>query len=153
MSSVQKLRKTVMYVVTLQLSCGIAQNSEKSTTHMSCVMRKQAFCICENKDADQLRDNHKLISAFVFATRIVQSLYFLNQKFQASSHLLWLYSLVCVGPGRKPRRPVFSQRGSYNYVGHFMGYLPFSTYCTAIQWGQMFNFWINSFFNCPLLYC
>ena len=29
----------------------------------------------------------KLISAFVFATRIVQSLYFLNPKFQAYSHL------------------------------------------------------------------
>ena len=55
----------------------------------------------------------KLISAFVFATRIVQSFYFLNPKFQASSHLVWLYSPVCVGPGRKPRRPVFSQRGSY----------------------------------------
>ena len=34
----------------------------------------------------------KLISAFVFATRKVQSLYFLNQKFQISSHLLWLYA-------------------------------------------------------------
>ena len=55
----------------------------------------------------------KLISAFVFATYIVQSLYFLNPKFQASSYLLWLYSPVCVRPGRKPRRPVFSQRGSY----------------------------------------
>ena len=55
----------------------------------------------------------KLISAFVFATGIVQSLYFLNSKFQASSHLLWLYRLVCVGPGQKPRRPVFSQRGSF----------------------------------------
>ena len=53
------------------------------------------------------------ISAFVFAIRIVQSLYYLNPKFQASSHLLWLYSLVCVGPGRKPRRPVFSQQGLY----------------------------------------
>ena len=31
----------------------------------------------------------KLISAFVFATRIEQSLYFLNPKFQASSLLLW----------------------------------------------------------------
>ena len=55
----------------------------------------------------------KLISAFVFPTLIVQSLFFLNAKFQASSHLLWLYSPVCVGPGRKPQRPVFSQRGSY----------------------------------------
>ena len=47
----------------------------------------------------------QLISAFVFAIRIVQSIYNLIPKFQASSHLLWLYSLVCVGPGRKPRRP------------------------------------------------
>ena len=44
----------------------------------------------------------KLISAFVFAIRILQSLYFLKPNFQASSHLLWLYSPVCVGPGRKP---------------------------------------------------
>ena len=78
-------------------------------------MRKPDFCICENKDADQLRgtETAKLISAFVFAIRIVQFLYYLNPKFQASSHILWLYSPVCVGPGRKPRRPVFSQRGSY----------------------------------------
>ena len=81
---------------------------------MSLVMRKPAFCICENKDADQL------ISAFVFATRIVQSLFYLNPKFQASSHLLWLYRPVCVGPGRKPRRPVFSQRGSNYTVSKIM---------------------------------
>ena len=55
----------------------------------------------------------QLIRAFVFATQIVLSLFFLNPKFQASSYLLWLHSPVCVGPGRKPRRPVFSQRGSY----------------------------------------
>ena len=55
----------------------------------------------------------QLISDFVFATWIVRSLFYLNPKFQASSHLLWVYSLVCVGPGQKPRRPVFSQRGSY----------------------------------------
>ena len=54
----------------------------------------------------------KLISTFVFATRIVQSLYILNPKFQGSSLLLWLYSPVCVRPTRKPRRPFFSQCGS-----------------------------------------
>ena len=79
-----------------------------TTFQMSHVVRKPAFCICENKDADQLRGSAKLISAFVFATWIVQSLYFLNTKFQASSHLVWLYSLVCVGPGRIPPGPVFS---------------------------------------------
>ena len=52
------------------------------------------------------------ISVFVFAIRIEQSLYYLNQKFHASSHLLWLYSPVCVGPGQNPRKPFFSQRGS-----------------------------------------
>ena len=75
----------------------------------SLIMRKPAFCICENKGADQL-------CAFVFATQIVQSLYFLNPKFQASSHLLWWNSPVCVRPDRKPRRLVFSQRGSYHAV-------------------------------------
>ena len=69
---------------------------------MNLIMRKPDFCICENKDADQLPGNVKLISAFVFTTWIVQSLYYLNPKFQASSHLLWLYRPVCVGPGRKP---------------------------------------------------
>ena len=81
-------------------------------------MRKPAFCICENKDADQLRRyiSCAVISTFVFAIWIVKSLYYLNPKLQASSYLLWLYSLVCDGPGLKPRRPVFSQRGSYSFI-------------------------------------
>ena len=51
----------------------------------------------------------QLSSTFIFATWIVQSLFYLNPKFQASSHLLWVYIQVCVGPGRKPQRPVFSR--------------------------------------------
>ena len=44
---------------------------------MSFVMRKPAFCICENKDVDLLicAVTAQLISAFVFATWIVQSLF------------------------------------------------------------------------------
>ena len=34
-------------------------------------------------------------------------------KFQASSLFLRLHRPVYVGPGRKPRRPVFSRRGSF----------------------------------------
>ena len=74
-------------------------------------MRKSAFSICENKEADQLRGNREADQRLCFHYT-VQSLYFLNMKFQASSHLVWLYCLVCVGSGQKPRRPVFSQRGS-----------------------------------------
>ena len=70
---------------------------------LSHLMGKPTICIGENKDADQLRgDAAKLISAFVFATRIVQFLFYLNPKFQASSSFLCLYRPVCVGPGRKP---------------------------------------------------
>ena len=54
----------------------------------------------------------QLISIFVVARWIVRSLYLLNQKFHGSSHLLWLYSPVCVGAGLKPRKPVFSRQGS-----------------------------------------
>ena len=89
----------------------------KINLEMSLVMRKPAFCICENKVADQLRSNCAADQRLCFRyTNSLQSLYFLNLKFQAFSHFLWLYSMVCVGPGRKPRRPVFSQRGSYHLL-------------------------------------
>ena len=51
--------------------------------YMNRVMRELAFCICKNKDADQLPCN--LISALIFATQIVQSPFFLNPKIKASS--------------------------------------------------------------------
>ena len=63
---------------------------------MSRLVRKPTICICENKGADQL------ISAFVFAIRIVQFLFYLNPKFQASSSFLLLCRPVCVGPVRNP---------------------------------------------------
>ena len=59
----------------------MGRNNLKPLYNMSRDMRKQTLCICENKDA-------KLISVFVFAKWIVQSLYFLNLKFQWSSSLL-----------------------------------------------------------------
>ena len=42
------------------------------------------------------------VAPFFFATWIVQYSYFLYPKFQAASHLQWLYSLVCVRPGQNP---------------------------------------------------
>ena len=58
-------------------------------------MGKPTICIGENKGADQLRSNCEAI-------RIVQFLFYLNPKFQASSSFLCLYRSVCVGPVRKP---------------------------------------------------
>ena len=62
---------------------------------------------CKNKDIHQLPSKTaQLISGFVFAThmQIVESLcVFLNPKFQASSHLLWLckpLAIFCVCTAR-----------------------------------------------------
>ena len=82
-------------------------------------MRKPAFAYAKTKTPISCAVTAQLISAFVFAIRIVQPLSYLNIKFQASNRLLWLCSPVCVGPGQKPRRPVFSQRGS-NCVSRVM---------------------------------
>ena len=89
------------------------RGSYYSHLYEPCHEKNQRFAYAKTKTQISFAVTAKLISAFVFATRIVQSLFYLNPKFQASSHLLWLYSLVCVGPGQKPRRPVFSERGSY----------------------------------------
>ena len=66
----------------------------------------------------------KLISAFVFAIRIVQSLYFLNPKFQASSHLRWLWFVP-----DQVKNP--ENRFSYNEA-HFMLYPSPSDYGTKM---------------------
>ena len=50
-------------------------------------MRKPAFAYAKTKKQISFPVTAKLISVFVFATPIVQSLYFLNPRFQASSHL------------------------------------------------------------------
>ena len=78
------------------------------------LLKNRIFAYAKTKTQISFAVTAKLISAFVFAIRIIQFLYYLNPKFQASLHFLWLYSLVFVGPGRKPRRPVFSERGSSN---------------------------------------
>ena len=63
----------------------------------------------------------QLISAFVFATRIVQFLFYLNPKFQASSSFLCLYRLVCVKPVRKPHCWFFHEAAqiSIKFISRF----------------------------------
>ena len=76
-------------------------------------MRKSAFCICENKDADQLRGNREADQRLCFLYKDSTIPLLPISELQASSHLLWLYSPVRVRPGREPRRLVFSQRDSF----------------------------------------
>ena len=70
---------------------------------LSRVMRKPGFLhVGKTKVQISFTITAKLISVFVFATLIVQFLFYLNSKFQASSFLLSLCRQVCVGRGRKP---------------------------------------------------
>ena len=75
-------------------------------------MRKPDFCICENKDADQLRGNREADQRLCF--RYIDSTIPLLPKSEISRiHP----SSVVVQPGlcriwSETRRPVFSQRGS-----------------------------------------
>ena len=74
-------------------------------------MRKPAFCICENKDADQLRSqlrskcavycaaDQRLCFRYIDSTIPLLPIY----EITSLSHLLRLHSPVCVGPGQKPR--------------------------------------------------
>ena len=61
-------------------------------------MRKPTFRIRENKGTVTA----KLISTFVFATQIECFLSFPNPKLLTSSHLMCMYSLVCVELVQKP---------------------------------------------------
>ena len=60
-------------------------------------MKNSVICPCKNKDTNQL---------FVYATHTVQSLFFLNLKFQALAFSLFLrlYRHVCVSSGWKSGR-------------------------------------------------
>ena len=95
------------------------------------------FAYAKTKTQISFAVTAKLINAFVFAIRIVQSLYYLHPKFQASSHFLWLYRPVCVGPGKKPRIPVFSQRGSLEFLSCHV-----TPRCCALgQWSTSYFTW------------
>ena len=55
---------------------------------MSRVMRKPTFCICENKDADQLRGNREADQRLCFRYKDSMIPLLSKSKFQASSYLL-----------------------------------------------------------------
>ena len=88
----------------------------QDVAHLSRLVRKITIGIGENKDADQLHGNREADQRLCFRYyRKVQSLFFLNPKLQASGYLLWLYSLVCVGPVQKPLC-LFSHEAAHLYV-------------------------------------
>ena len=77
-----------------------AATKQNKNNEMSRVMRKPTFCICKNKDADQLRGCREADQGLCF--RYIDSTIPLLSKSEISR--FWPSSIVCVGPGRKPDR-------------------------------------------------
>ena len=63
-------------------------------------MGKPTICICENKDADQLRGNREADQRLCFRYSDNTIPLLLKTEIQASGS--FLYRPVCVGPVRKP---------------------------------------------------
>ena len=100
--------------------CGRNPKESFLKAHMSRIKRKPFFAHPKPK---------MQISFAVSYTQIVQFFFFINPKLQAPRHILQLFSPVCVGPGQKPLRPVFSQRGSYcrgHFLQHVASFFPFN---------------------------
>ena len=75
---------------------------------MSHVMTKPAFCICKNKNSDlcgYCPGDQCLCFCYIDST------FPLRPKPQAIFRAC-IYSPVCVGPGKKPRKQVFLRHGS-----------------------------------------
>ena len=59
-------RKMSRVVILLYSYMGNTKASVQSDLHMSRVIRKPTFCVCENKDAGQLRGNREADQRFCF---------------------------------------------------------------------------------------
>ena len=102
--------------MTLAVESDVKHEINQLSRHMG----KPTICIGENKTQISFAVTAKLISAFVFAIRIVQFLFYLNPKFQASSSFLCLYKSVCVGPVRKPHCWFSNEATPFSSHAHFV---------------------------------
>ena len=84
--------KRELYTFSTRLQ--LASKQCLGTAHLNeACNEKTKFCIYAKTEAQiSFTVTAKLISAFVFATRIVQPFFYSSPKFQASSHLLRLYT-------------------------------------------------------------
>ena len=111
-------------------------------------MKKPVFCICENKGTDQLRGNHAADQRLCFPyIDIVQFVYRQRPKFKASSHLLWLYSLVGVRPGpNTPTTGFLMTRLNFEYTANLFVCLICCCMSTVNSKARVFLFFVLPIF-------
>ena len=87
----------------------LSDESTPSDLQLGRIIRKPVLCIYMRKQrlsncaAEQRRCFRYKDSTIILLTK-------------SSSNLLWLCSSICNGPGQKPRRQVFSRRGSNSFL-------------------------------------
>ena len=88
--------------------------SDSGSGNMSRAVRKLAFYMCENKDADQLRGNREADQRLCFRNTDSTIPLLAKSKISSLSPSSVAIQLGLCGTRSKSRRPVFSQRGSYS---------------------------------------
>ena len=82
--------------VAAQIKVSYLKSSGDINDNWAATWENRIFAYAKTKTQISFAVTAKLISVFVFTTRIVHSLSFLNTKFQASRHFVRLRSLICV---------------------------------------------------------
>ena len=110
---------------------------------MSCIIRKPAFCICDNKGTVQLHCNHTAdqLLCFCYIEGTISLLP--KPEFQASSHLLWLYSPVCGFIFWKARNWFSHDAGQIVYSVKWNGALSV-TYRSLLDWHVCLIFYTSN---------
>ena len=106
-------------------SC-LGLNSLKMKLNESCHENACFFAYAKTKGQISCMVTAQLISAFVFTTKKVQPLYFLNTKFHASNHLL-----MAVQPGSCQ---IWSETPKTGFVMWFKQSIPCDISKTLMQW-------------------
>ena len=97
------------------LDCNSENRFTNNQPYLRHIVRKLDFYLCKNKGADQLRSNCKADQRLCFRYTDSTISLLLKTKISSFCLLLGLYRSVCVRPGRKPRRPVFSHHCSFAF--------------------------------------
>ena len=125
----------------------VQQNLYKTSSflpwpNLSRDVRKPDFCICENKDADQLRGNRKADQSFCFHHLDSKYLCFLNPKFQVSSYIQKFSSPVGNPEDRVSQNETHLWQGQFWFHRHLNGKIWNNSFSVVLysriwKWGEL----------------
>ena len=140
-SNRQKVETLMFYILRRGWVTANSTLSSLNWQKLSLVVRKQRRR--GNREADQRLCFHYMDSKIPLLSK---------SEISSFNHLLWLYSLVCIGPGRKHRRPVFSQQPQLKLIQAsqclFLWHERVQSKITEKRWRHHFPYSMGIFFTC-----